>query len=117
MPRSASASTLPPIRTSSAPSWSRNSGGIGGEPSAVAEPLAQGLGEVDPPIAVEPDAGGSTHLDWPLIVGFTAAAVAGSLVGGRLASRVTPAHLTRAFALLLVAVALYTAARSVPALV
>ena len=62
-------------------------------------------------------AGGSTHLDWPLIVGFTAAAVAGSLVGGRLASRVTPAHLTRAFALLLVAVALYTAARSVPALV
>ncbi|MEP6630321.1 MAG: TSUP family transporter [Lapillicoccus sp.] len=61
-------------------------------------------------------AAGGTHLDWPPIVGFIAAAVGGSLLGGRLASRVTPAHLTRAFALLLVAVALYTAARSVPAL-
>jgi len=59
---------------------------------------------------------GSTHLDWPLIAGFTAAAVIGSLFGGRIASRVEPAHLTRAFAVLLVAVAVYTAARSIPAL-
>lgn len=55
-------------------------------------------------------------LDWPLVAGFTAAAVVGSLVGGRLTSRLHPATLTRAFAVLLVAVALYTAARSLPAL-
>ena len=59
---------------------------------------------------------GSTHLDWPLIAGFTAAAIVGSLFGGRITSRVNPSHLTRAFAVLLVAVALYTAARSIPAL-
>ena len=59
---------------------------------------------------------GGTHLDWPLIAGFTAAAIVGSLFGGRITSRVKPAHLTRAFAVLLVAVALYTAARSIPAL-
>ncbi|KQU64141.1 sulfite exporter TauE/SafE family protein [Phycicoccus sp. Root101] len=59
---------------------------------------------------------GSTHLDWKLIAGFTAAAIIGSLFGGRITSRVKPSHLTRAFAVLLVAVALYTAARSIPAL-
>ncbi|PKW26846.1 sulfite exporter TauE/SafE family protein [Phycicoccus duodecadis] len=58
-----------------------------------------------------------THLDGPLVVGFTLAAVAGSLVGGRLAARIPPAVLTRAFAVLLVLVAGYTAARSIPALV
>ena len=55
-------------------------------------------------------------LDWGLVVAFTAAAVAGSLVGGRVAAKISPHHLTRAFAVLLVAVALYTAARSVPSL-
>ncbi|EAQ00645.1 hypothetical protein JNB_10739 [Janibacter sp. HTCC2649] len=57
---------------------------------------------------------GGTNLDWPLIAMFTAAAIVGSLIGGRLASRVTPAHLARAFAVLLIAVAMYTAARSIP---
>ena len=56
---------------------------------------------------------GGTHLDWPLITGLTAAAVIGSLVGGRITSRVTPQHLARAFAVLLVAVAVYTVLRSV----
>jgi uncharacterized membrane protein YfcA len=56
------------------------------------------------------------EVDWPLVTVFTAAAVAGSLVGSRLASRVDPRHLTRAFGLLLVAVAAYTVARSLPAL-
>ncbi len=60
--------------------------------------------------------GVSTHLDWPLIGVFTAAAIVGSLLGARLTSRVEPRHLTRAFAVLLVAVALYTAARSIPTL-
>ena len=59
---------------------------------------------------------GGTHLDWPLIAGFTAAAIIGSLFGGRVTSRVRPATLTRAFAVLLVVVALYTGARSIPAL-
>jgi uncharacterized membrane protein YfcA len=58
---------------------------------------------------------GGTHLDWPLIAGFTAAATVGSLLGGRITSRVQPRYLTRAFAVLLVALALYTAARSIPA--
>ncbi|WP_406829901.1 sulfite exporter TauE/SafE family protein [Pedococcus sp. KACC 23699] len=57
------------------------------------------------------------HLDWPLVAGFTGAAVVGSLLGGRLSSRVQPRALTAAFAVLLVAVALYTAARSIPALI
>ena len=60
---------------------------------------------------------GTSQLDWGLIGVFTAAAVAGSLVGGRIASRADPIHLTRAFATLLVLVAVYTAARSLPALI
>lgn len=56
-------------------------------------------------------------LDWVLIGAFSAAAVIGALTGGRLAARVPPRHLSRAFTVLLVAVALYTAARSVPQLV
>ncbi len=55
---------------------------------------------------------GTSDLDWGLIATFTVAAVAGSLLGGRIASRANPRHLTVAFAVLLVAVALYTAARS-----
>ena len=54
----------------------------------------------------------SSHLDWALIGTFTVAAVVGSLLGGRIASRANPRHLTLGFAVLLVGVALYTAARS-----
>lgn len=57
-----------------------------------------------------------THLNWPLIGAFTAAAVVGSLGGGRLAARLRPHLLVRAFAVLLVAVALYTGIRSLSAL-
>jgi uncharacterized membrane protein YfcA len=56
------------------------------------------------------------HLDWRLILAFTVAAVAGSVLGGRITSRVHPRHLTRAFAVLLVGVAVYSAATSVPSL-
>ncbi|HEX7463024.1 MAG TPA: sulfite exporter TauE/SafE family protein [Dermatophilaceae bacterium] len=56
-------------------------------------------------------------LDWVLIGSFTAAAIIGSVLGGRAASRISPRLLTQAFAVLLVAVALYTAARSIPQLV
>jgi uncharacterized membrane protein YfcA len=60
--------------------------------------------------------GGHVHLDWPLLATFTAAAVAGSLAGNRVASRVEAARLTRAFIVLLLLVAAYTAARSLPPL-
>jgi len=56
-------------------------------------------------------------LDWAVIGTFTAAAIIGALLGGRVAARVDPRLLSRAFTLLLVAVALYTAARSIPQLV
>jgi uncharacterized membrane protein YfcA len=58
--------------------------------------------------------GEHTHLDWPLLALFTVTAIGGSLIGNRVASRVDAAKLTTAFSFLLVAVALYTAARSVP---
>ena len=61
--------------------------------------------------------GHGVHLDWLLIGVFTLAAVVGSLLGGRLATRVSPQRLTAAFTMLLVAVALYTAVRSFPQLV
>lgn len=52
-------------------------------------------------------------LDWGIIGLFTAAAVAGSLVGGRLVSRVPSAYLARAFAALLLVVALGVGVQSV----
>ncbi len=54
------------------------------------------------------------QLDWALIGTFTAAAIVGSLLGGRIHTRTNPRHLTIAFAVLLVVVALYTGARSLP---
>jgi uncharacterized membrane protein YfcA len=60
-------------------------------------------------------AGHGISIDWAVIGLFTAAVV-GSLLGGRIASRVRPEALSRAFTVLLVAVALYTAARSIPQL-
>lgn len=54
-------------------------------------------------------------VEWATVGAFTAAAVVGSLVGGRVAARVRPQVLTRAFAVLLVGVAVYMAVRSLPA--
>ncbi|KQX62728.1 sulfite exporter TauE/SafE family protein [Angustibacter sp. Root456] len=61
--------------------------------------------------------GAGVELDWRLLATFTGAAIVGSLVGGRVATRVRPVTLTRAFTVLLVLVAVYTAVRSVPQLV
>jgi uncharacterized protein len=61
--------------------------------------------------------GGPVALDWPLLGVFTAAALAGALGGNRLASRVDPARLGTAFTVLLIAVAAYSLARSLPGLV
>ncbi len=58
--------------------------------------------------------GAHTHLDWPMLGLFTITAIAGSLAGHRIASRVNPTKLTAGFIVLLVAVAVYTAARSLP---
>jgi uncharacterized membrane protein YfcA len=60
--------------------------------------------------------GSHTQLDWPLLGLFTLAAIAGSFAGNRVASRVDAAKLTVAFTVLLVGVAAYTAARSLPQL-
>ncbi|WP_324651776.1 sulfite exporter TauE/SafE family protein [Georgenia sp. H159] len=60
--------------------------------------------------------GQDVTLDWALIGAFTAASVVGGLVGARITARVSPARLNLAFTVMLVVVALYTAARSVPQL-
>jgi uncharacterized protein len=49
---------------------------------------------------------------WEVVLPFTAAAIAGSLLGKRVADRVPAATLTRAFAVLLVVVAAYVAVRA-----
>ena len=56
---------------------------------------------------------GSAHFDWAVIVPFTVAAIAGSLTGKLVADKLNARTLTRAFAVLLVAVAVYTATQSV----
>ena len=60
--------------------------------------------------------GGHLSLDWPLLAVFTAAALAGVLAGNRVASRIDASRLTIAFTVLLIAVAAYSLARSLPGL-
>ena len=55
---------------------------------------------------------GSASVAWEVIVPFTAAAVVGSLAGKGVADRLPATALTRAFAVLLVLVAGYVAARA-----
>ncbi len=56
-------------------------------------------------------------IDWAIIGTFTVAAVVGSLLGARITTRVRPEVLRVSFAVLITAVGLYTAARSIPALI
>lgn len=59
--------------------------------------------------------GASAHqLNWTVLGVFTATAIVGSVLGNRVASRVRAERLSLAFVGLLVVVALYTAARSLP---
>lgn len=60
--------------------------------------------------------GSGIDIDWTVIGLFTTAAVVGSLVGARIATRARPRMLQLAFAGLVIAVGLYTAARSIPTL-
>lgn len=64
--------------------------------TALASRVATGVGE----------------FDWAVIGVFAAAAVGGSLVGGKLTQRANPRHLTAGFAVMLLAVAGYTAVQS-----
>ena len=59
---------------------------------------------------------GVGDLDWPLILGFAAVAVLGSLVGSRIADRIPAGRLSQAFAVLVLVIAAFTAAESVPTL-
>lgn len=61
-------------------------------------------------------AGTGLHIDWMVIALFTGSAVLGSLLGARVATRARPEVLQIAFAVLIIAVGLYTAARSILAL-
>lgn len=58
-------------------------------------------------------AGQHQTVHWHIIAPFTLAAIIGSLAGKRVADRVDGPKLTRAFVVLLVAVAVYTAIRSI----
>lgn len=58
---------------------------------------------------------GLARLDWPVIALFSIAAMAGSLIGAWLSTKTDHNTLTLAFAILLYAVALYTAVMNVPA--
>jgi uncharacterized protein len=60
---------------------------------------------------------GSLTLDWALIGAFAAGAVIGALAGGSLAGRASPQRLSAAFTVLVILVAGYTLARSLPGLV
>jgi len=59
---------------------------------------------------------GNSTFAWDVIVPFTLAAIIGSLLGKKVADRVASHTLTRAFAVLLVAVAVYVATRAALAL-
>ena len=60
---------------------------------------------------------GAGPIDWGTTLLFTAAATAGVGVGKRVADRIEPATMQRAFAALLVAVALYTGTKALLAIV
>jgi len=59
---------------------------------------------------------GDVHLDWAVVTPFAVAAIAGTLLGKRVADRFSGATLTRAFAVMLVLVGLFVGAESVLAL-
>lgn len=59
---------------------------------------------------------GTAEFDWSVIVPFTCAAIAGSFAGKKVADRLSATTLTRAFAALCIAVAIYVATSSLMAL-
>jgi uncharacterized membrane protein YfcA len=86
-----------------------------GMPAAVGTSLL--VIAINSAVALAVRLGGPVGLDWPLLGVFTVAALAGALAGNRVASRVDASRLTTAFTVLLIAVAAYSLARSLPGLV
>jgi hypothetical protein len=56
---------------------------------------------------------GAATIDWPVVLAFTLAAVAGVVAGGRIADRIDAEKSLRAFALALVLLAIFTAASAI----
>lgn len=88
---------------------------------ALALPMPEAVGTSLLVIAINSGAAlaartGTATFDWAVIVPFTLAAVAGSLAGKRVADRLSGPAMTRAFAALMLAVALYTGVESVVSL-
>ena len=67
-------------------------------------------------VALSVRAGSGAHPDWGVVLLLTAASVAGALTGARVAARTDTRRLAAAFTVLVLAVAVYTAARALPAL-
>lgn len=59
---------------------------------------------------------GGPAIDWAVVGPFAAAAVVGSLLGGRVSARANPRHLAAAFIVMLVVIAGFMLVRSVPSL-
>lgn len=68
-------------------------------------------------VALASRLGSGVHIDWPLILSFSLLAATGSLLGGRVAQKVSPQLLNLAFTILLFAVAGYVAIQNVPYLI
>lgn len=58
----------------------------------------------------------TTHVDWPLVLMFTAAAVAGTFVGSRIAGRVPEAKLRRGFGIFVLAMGAFVLVQELPPL-
>lgn len=67
-------------------------------------------------VALGARAGAGVHPDWGPVLVLTGSAVAASVLGALLATRVDTRRLTAAFTVLVLLVAVYTAARAIPAL-
>lgn len=68
-------------------------------------------------VALGVRAGVGTTPDWGVVLALTLASALGGLLGARLAARTDTARLSAAFTVLVLGVAIYTAARALPALV
>jgi uncharacterized protein len=83
-------------------------------PSAVGTSLV--VIAVNSATALASRIGGGLQVDWAVVGGFAAVAIAGSLLGARIAEKVSDRILTGAFVVMLVMVAGYVAVANVPQL-